>query len=284
MTTVVAWERHVGAVSELVMASDSRLSGGEDWDACAKIFDVGRDDALLAFAGATDRALPLVFQAISTTRSYRGSALRTLDLPKYAGHLNRVLNAVLGEARGPAASAAPNCKFLLAGWSWSLGKFRIYRYTYNHRQKKFWCNAVDGFPRSIKGDERGTIYTAIGDGASRMTGAIAKSYNSGEHSGPLDYLPLEKLHLQAEDLAERSVGGSIQVSKVYKSIRVEHFATRIHDKLYVSGRPVLRGENIDLRAIVRSADGKWQAETPNRAGKDSLGELDDLEDEIMQAD
>ncbi|MDI3279697.1 hypothetical protein QK292_19355, partial [Arthrobacter sp. AL08] len=74
------------------MASDSRLGGGEHWDACAKIFDVGRSDAIIAFAGDTLRALPLIFQAVATGSSYEGSQLRTLDLPKFAGHLNNVIN------------------------------------------------------------------------------------------------------------------------------------------------------------------------------------------------
>jgi len=95
MTSVVAWERQVGALSEMVIASDSRLGGGERWDACAKIFDVGREDSVLAFAGHTWRALPLALQAVATTSSYNGSVLRTLDLPQFASHLENVLNVVL---------------------------------------------------------------------------------------------------------------------------------------------------------------------------------------------
>lgn len=98
----------------MIVASDSRLGGGERWDACAKTFDVGRDDALLAFAGNTCRALPLVFQAVATTRSYNGSTLRTLDLHQFAKHLESVLNAVLDEAKGPASREVPECEFLLA--------------------------------------------------------------------------------------------------------------------------------------------------------------------------
>lgn len=65
VTTVVAWEREVGLQRELVMASNSRLGGGEEWDACARIFDIGRSDAVLGFAGNAWRALPLIFQVLA---------------------------------------------------------------------------------------------------------------------------------------------------------------------------------------------------------------------------
>lgn len=166
MTSVVAWERQVGPLSELVVASDSRLGGGEQWDACAKIFDVGREDSVLAFAGHTWRALPLVLQAVATTRSYNGSLLRTLDLPQFASHLEGVLNAVLGEAKGEAAAQLPDCEFLLAGWSWRLNDFRIYRYTFNQDQ---WCFKVNStgrrLPRALRGPGRGTWFATIGTAA-----------------------------------------------------------------------------------------------------------------------
>lgn len=257
MTSIVAWERRVGHQTELVMASDSRLSGGEDWDGCAKIFDVGRDDALIAFAGNTWRALPLIFQAISTTRSYEGSNNRTLDLPKYAGHIVRVLNSVLAIASGPAADAPPECEFLLGGWSWSMGQFRIYKIQFDKQKWEFVISSPQRLPNSIGGQGRGSIYESIGDGSRRLTGRLAKAYNLELIEGPLDYHPLEQLYQQTIDARERTIGGAIQVSKVYRSIRVEHFAVDIENKLFVSGRPVLPTENVDLRVLRRTSGGQW---------------------------
>lgn len=281
MTSVVAWERQVGPLSELVVASDSRLGGGEQWDACAKILDVGREDSVLAFAGHTWRALPLVLQAVATTRSYNGSVLRTLDLPQLASHLEGVLNAVLGEAKGEAAAQLPDCEFLLAGWSWRLNDFRIYRYTFSQDQ---WCFKVNStgrrLPRALRGPGRGTWFATIGDGGRRLQGALARAYGQGQISGPLDYHPLEYLYRQTQDpaLVEHSVGGPVQVAKVYRSIRVEHFAVRTTNGLFTSGRPVLPYENLDLRAIVRSeATGAWSTapSTPQiRAARASLVELE----------
>lgn len=281
MTSVVAWERQVGPLSELVVASDSRLGGGEQWDACAKIFDVGREDSVLAFAGHTWRALPLVLQAVATTRSYNGSVLRTLDLPQFASHLEGVLNAVLGEATGAAAAQPPDCEFLLAGWSWRLNGFRIYRYTFHEEQWRFTVNSTGRrLPRALRGPGRGTWFATIGDGGRRLQGALARAYGQAQISGPLDYHPLEYLYRQTQDpaLAEHSVGGPVQVSKVYRSIRVEHFAVRTTHGLFASGRPVLPYENLDLRAIVRSeATGAWSTapSTPQiPAARASLVELE----------
>jgi len=95
----------------------------------------------------------------------------------------------------------------------------------------------------------------------------------------LDYHPLESLYRQTQDSAEieDSVGGPVQVSKVYRSIRVEHFAVRTATRLYVSGRPVLPYENLDLRAIERSQTGVWStapAAPQIRAASAALDELD----------
>ena len=261
MTTVAAWEREVGSQRELVMASDSRLGGGEEWDACAKIFDVGRSDAVLGFAGSTWRALPLIFQILATTRSYDGSLIRTLDLPKYAGHLERVLNVVLKQANGPAAADPPNCEFLLAGWSWSEGRFLIYHYLFDKGAKQFVLVGKKRPPPAIRAPGRVRIYAVIGDGGRKLTGQMAKNYNLGVIAGKLDYHPLEALYQQTVDPEMHSVGGPVQVAKVYKSIRVEHFATRVEGSLYISGRPVLPyAENVDLRVIARSENGTWSIE------------------------
>jgi hypothetical protein len=288
MTSVVAWERQVGQLSEMVVASDSRFGGGERWDACAKIFDVGREDAVLAFAGDTFRALPLVFQAVATTRSYNGSTLRTLDIPQFARHLESVLNLVLSAADGPASRSAPDCEFLLAGWSWRLNGFRIYRYTFDMDNWRFTANSTPRrLPPSLRAAGSDTRYATIGDGGRRLTGAMARAYNTSAISGPLDYRPLEYLYRQTQDasLIEDTVGGPVQVSKVYRSIRVEHFAVRTSQGLSVSGRPVLPYEHLDIRAIERDSEGTWFTEpsTPQiSAASEAYAAIESISDDQQE--
>jgi hypothetical protein len=102
-----------------------------------------------------------------------------------------------------------------------------------------------------------------------LIGRIARVYNSGEISGAFDYHPLEQLYQQTIDAAEPTIGGAVQVSKVYRSIRVEHFATQVDEGLYVSGRPALDYENVDLRTISRSPDGKWKIQTGTEFSRSS---------------
>lgn len=274
MTAVVSWERRVGTISELVVASDSRLSevgvselvvatdsrlsGGERWDACAKVFTAGNSGAFIAFAGQTDRALPLILQAVSTVTSYRGSELRTLDISKLSGHLCRVMNEVLSHAVGPAADEPPGCEFLLGGWSWLHGKFRLYKYTFSRREGEFKCFAVTRTPPSLGRASAAPFYTTIGDGGRAVTGWLAEKRRGDKSS--LELQPLEALHQVSRDPNHDSVGGAIQVAKVYRSMRVEHFAVSIGGRITVAGRPVLGYENHDLRTLQRLDDGTWTTE------------------------
>jgi hypothetical protein len=47
MTLCISWVRQVGSVTEMIVASDSRLSGGQFWDANPKILMLPRTDSVL---------------------------------------------------------------------------------------------------------------------------------------------------------------------------------------------------------------------------------------------
>jgi hypothetical protein len=71
MTLCAAWIRHGQSDEgqELVFATDSRLRMGEAWDMGLKLFNLGRSDCLLCFAGDTQRAYPLILQG-SNSRQF----------------------------------------------------------------------------------------------------------------------------------------------------------------------------------------------------------------------
>jgi hypothetical protein len=271
MTAVVSWERRVGTISELVVAADSRLGGGERWDACAKVFSAGNSGAFIAFAGETERALPLVLQVISTVTSYRGSELRTLDVAKLSGHLCAVVNEVLSHARGPAAEDPPRCEFLLGGWSWLYGKFRLYKYVFDRQQNEFRSFPVTWSPKSLGRGIAAPFYTTIGDGGRAVTSWLAAD-RRGEHRA-LELDPLEALHQVGKDARHDSVGGPIQVAKVYRSMRVEHFAVEADGRTSVAGRPKLSYENLDLRTMRRNSAGDWNTTPLVEPGTASGGSL-----------
>src|ERR1700743_3358333 len=92
MTLGMAWVRVVGGVRELVIASDSRLSGGQYWDGNPKIMLLPRSDAVLSFAGQTRDAYPLMLQAYNAIKMYPLAEKRALDLADLKGHLVRVFD------------------------------------------------------------------------------------------------------------------------------------------------------------------------------------------------
>lgn len=90
MTLLTIFRRQVRDYEELVLASDSRLSGGQAMDYGQKVFEMPRSDALFAFAGQTDYAYPLMMQMLRAVEGYPYSADRRLPLPKLKGHTLRV--------------------------------------------------------------------------------------------------------------------------------------------------------------------------------------------------
>ena len=56
----------------------------------------------------------------------------------------------------------------------------------------------------------------------------------------------------------RTVGGTPQIAKVYRTMYVEPFCVRTGpNERYLSGRRVMPGESLNLRVLAREADGKW---------------------------
>ena len=136
MTAVICWERRVGPLTELVFASDSRVTGGEVWDACPKLFNIGRSDVVMAFAGYTARAYPFTLQALATVSSYRASQRRSLDVTALVGHVRRSMDSMLLELRD-TPETVPDCQFILGGWSWRTISFRAYKLFFERTAKRF---------------------------------------------------------------------------------------------------------------------------------------------------
>lgn len=108
MTIGVTWLRKGKDAHELWIATDSRLSGdGYIWDDCPKIMLLPRRDAVAAFAGSTGQAFPLMHQAASAIGAYPEAADGTLEFFAMAGHVKRVVNAMMDRLRlDPAVRGA----------------------------------------------------------------------------------------------------------------------------------------------------------------------------------
>ena len=95
MTVIAAWVRQLGRYQELMIASDSRLSGGRNIEYCPKIIPLPRSDCAICFAGSTDFAYPLMIQISLAVQSYRPSLTRAMDLRELRTHTVKILRSRL---------------------------------------------------------------------------------------------------------------------------------------------------------------------------------------------
>src|SRR5262249_34395881 len=87
MTVVIAWVRKINNCEELVFVSDSRLSGdGRNFDACPKILTLPRTDCVIAYAGYSGHAYPMMLQLQRAIDSYAPSRRGSLDISSLRTH------------------------------------------------------------------------------------------------------------------------------------------------------------------------------------------------------
>jgi hypothetical protein len=116
MTICAAWVRKVGKQEELLVASDSRLSGGRSIDYCPKLLVLPRLDCAVCFAGSTDLAYPLMLQLSLATEAHPPSFKRVLDLRPFVTHAVKVFNSMAEAIRTPVHDLkAPNVSFIIGG-------------------------------------------------------------------------------------------------------------------------------------------------------------------------
>lgn len=270
MTLVAAWLRQNKTLRELVIASDSRISGSESWDACPKLMPLPRPATLMAMSGDAVEAYAFLIQAINTCRLLNGHETGQTDI----AYLARKLRDVYGDSRRHVTDldsggkvSIPNLDVVLFGWSWRRLRFEGYSYKFN-KFGQLWMNDLqqlmpegpypiylfgDAAPtarRRLKAliDERGLPRPHRGDPEAKRVAADAF----------LDWEPLEVLLDVIGDRGVRTVGGTPQVTRIYQYGDVETFVWRDGQGAdYYGGRPVLQAERFDRR-VMQFLDGTVQ--------------------------
>lgn len=251
MTLTATWVRTVGTTHELVFASDSRLSGGETWDRCPKIFKLPRTDALMAFSGYTWYAFPLVLQLQNAIASHGPSSNRSSDLAKAKGHALRIFNEMYSDLRdlpGAQVPGDPEAQFVLGGWSWRDNRYRIWFLDWSDEARAFVFRTV----RSWKSFPNVTVWF---DGSKDVVRDVRAALDRLLRDRPKDgrVLDLEPLHLLTAAIrsgAYRDVGGAPQLAKVYRSLNAEFSvcgwsaATGDTSTRFLTGRPLLQYERV----------------------------------------
>jgi hypothetical protein len=255
MTLVAAWVRNAGPGSEMVFASDSRLRQGGAWDTCPKVFRLPRSDALMAFAGETLWAYPIVLQTINDVEAFPPSRTRQSDLRVARGHALRVINEMLRS--GDAIEGGyhvPETDFLIGGWSWEAQRFTLWRFHWSHHDRAYRHQTIRPTPfglvafigdRNRKDPTRDLVAIARRDLWELLKGRE-------KTSGPLDMEPFEVLVALLRSAQHDTIGGPPQLAKVYRHMNAEFMAVMwpSRDGLpTLAGRELLDYEQLDTPVI-----------------------------------
>lgn len=258
MTLGMAWVRNLGTIRELVIASDSRLSGGKHWDAGPKILLLPRSDAVISFAGDTNDAYPLMLQVYNAILMHGPALERSMDLPELKGHLIRVINkarsSVTNLPRGHTGPTIADASFMLSGYSWRKKRFRVW--TLHHQKKPAgftfrptspW-RGQDGLEKEIAfvGDDE--VVKVAKEELVRLLRTKGKLTDGG-----LDMEPFEVLRDLLRSNAHPEIGGAPQLVKIYEHMNAHPFPiywpNRKSGELTILGRPLMPYEKVRGRAI-----------------------------------
>lgn len=241
VTVACAWIRRSGDTEELVFVSDSRLRWAGAWDSCPKVFLLPRSDALMAFAGDTLWAYPIIAQTINSIASFEPSRERRYDLLEARGHALRVINDMLGQGDAIEGPEQPDSSadFLFGGFSAVEGGFRLWRFFFSRPDRCYRAERVR--PLRI-----GT-FAFIGDvgpHARRRLGETTGEFDGWD--GPLDMQPFEVVRDLLREGEHDTIGGPPQIAKCYRHMNTEAFAVdwsvnpqAEESRLTLLGRPLL---------------------------------------------
>ncbi|MCD7441002.1 hypothetical protein K4B79_22595 [Streptomyces lincolnensis] len=240
MTLTMAWVRKVGETEEMIIASDSRLRSLGAWDAAPKIIPLPRGDAAIAFAGETNYAYPIMLQAINSINAYGGALSRRQPLAKLKGHLIRVVNLMLDQLTDIPRDLweAPAAFFLLAGYDWTTHEFKIWKLHFDKATRRFTFSP--GNPWRGEGhDEK--VLSIIGDEIDEARAVLVEFLRTpdGIRPGAFDMEPMKALAFMIDSDRFHSIGGHIQMVKVYKALQCVPFIISRDGTRSLMGRPLL---------------------------------------------
>lgn len=255
MTITVSWTRNIGDTKELIMASDSRLSGGGGYiDICQKIFLLPRGDVVVGFCGTTSRAYPVILQVINYINNYSRALSRGMDINDLRGVIIKILNDFRQSYQLSDSldieDDDDSTLFILSGFSWKMKRFciftlhfdkKIYRYTF--RPASSWGGQVNK-----KYEKRLSV---VGDYKDEFMSKLrSKLRDRGRlMSGGFDMEPFEVISEMLSDQvftkrttqATGRIGGTPQIAKVYQYGSSLPFAVKWGDpkKFFLFGRRLL---------------------------------------------
>ncbi|MDP1822767.1 MAG: hypothetical protein Q8L48_05985 [Archangium sp.] len=204
---------------------------------------------MLAFAGDTAYAYPLILQTLHYVTDFDRASNRSLCLEDLKGHLERVIEQMLRNVREVPAGVEIDFSLLLAGFSTDTGRWRTWvsRFDQNSRRFTFASPAKSFRGAVFVGDAGPAAYSDL-KALERTRGTALRT-----RPPPLDWEPLDVIRDSIESGRHHSVGGAIQMVKVYRHVNVMPYAvyspSRATGALTVFGRRLLDYERTHYLAF-----------------------------------
>lgn len=256
MTLVTAWVRHYGKSKELYIASDSRLSGGRAWDIGTKVLDLGRGDSVIAFAGSTANAYPLMLQLQTAVRMHPKTRSRAYELTELKGHVLRIFNVMWKSITNlPVGQKIPDpaeVSFILAGYSCKTQSFKIWTVYFHEQSNEFQFREASKHRKKGGGNK---YYAFIGDDANLANERVYELLNNRNRIETPGMImePLEVLIEFIRDDAKPYIGGCPQIYKIYTHLNTLpyniYWPNRESKTIAFGGRALLPYERNEYLAI-----------------------------------
>ncbi|MBK7277009.1 MAG: hypothetical protein IPI08_10785 [Betaproteobacteria bacterium] len=240
MTLVAAWIRRTVGVEELVVASDSRLTGGIALNHAPKLFPLERADSLLAYCGPTVVAYPILLQVKASLDANERTRKRLVDIVDLKVHIEKSIEGLRAQIKDLPSGDATNraFKFLLAGYSWKHGCFRAWIFRYDTQTREFNAHSM---PRL----GRGFVFMSDVDENERRARERLNRLVFERRDSPLPYLDWEPLRVLLSFIQDPNCddsGGPPQIIKVYRHANVLPINVLWHERASLDGIPYRRYE------------------------------------------
>lgn len=241
MTIAVSWIRKVGRAQELLVCTDSRLTGYGTWDCAPKLIALSRGDCAIAFAGSTNYAYPILLQVVAIMKQHPRIANRSMDLLELKNHLLRVLNSMVALIVELPVKENPPVSFLFSGWSWRSSSFVSWVLHFDPQLARFTHRPLQGW----SGPDQAKHLAFIGDHFGAFKDLLVERLRQKEKlaSGAFDMEPFEAVRdlLRRADL--REIGGAPQLVKIYRHANATphaiYWPDRESESISLLGRPLL---------------------------------------------
>jgi hypothetical protein len=303
MTIAVAWIRTIRDCEELVFVTDSRLSGdGRNFDSCPKLLTLPRNDCLIAFAGYTGHAYPMIHQLALAIDSHAPARRGSLDLSALKSHTLKIFDSLGDLIRSSpgmsrTVSADPEANFIFGGYSWIKKRFDLWTIRYLPSQQHFIAEPAKWMCYTAGGDRcRYTLKMNLpgilpigriafaGDQAKVAKELLSQRLARDDHNHrTLDMEPFEAVRdmLRSPKRSE-TIGGSPQVAKVYQYMNSAplgvYWPNKDRGVVHLQGRPLLGYEHSERWVLDPDTLVSERPELPRTDVDDAAAEVvDDTE-------